>query len=81
MPNRQPRGWWWDWSNVRTPSREEHNWAWGMLAVCVAMVVAGILIGGTASGILIVGSTIPLLIWAYLERGTAPPGSRKSGFN
>jgi hypothetical protein len=52
-----------------------------MLAVCVAMVVAGILIGGTASGILIVGSTIPLLIWAYLERGTAPPGSRGSGFN
>jgi hypothetical protein len=75
MLDRPPRGWWWDWTNVRTPSRSVHRWARLMLALCVALVVAGALIGGTASGILIVGSVIPLLVWAYLERGTAPPGS------
>jgi hypothetical protein len=50
-----------------------------MLALCIAMVVAGFLLGGTALAILIVSSVVPLLIWAYLERGTAPPGSRGMG--
>ena len=65
----------WDWTNVRTPTKRERKWARFMLALCLAFVVAGAIIGGTAGVVLIVSATIPLLVWAYLERGTAPPGS------
>jgi hypothetical protein len=75
MANQQPGEGWWDYTNARTPTQRERTWARLMMGLCVTLVVAGVLIGGTAAAVLIVSATIPLLVWAYLERRTAPPGS------
>jgi 4-hydroxybenzoate polyprenyltransferase len=75
MADRPPRQGWSDWTNVRTPSKREHRWAGVMLVLCLALAVAGAVVGGTAGLVLIVAALIPLLIWAYLERRTALPGA------
>ncbi|MDP8942701.1 MAG: hypothetical protein M3N16_01045 [Actinomycetota bacterium] len=59
--------------DTRTPTAGERRWARLAGTLAIVLAIAGVAVGGEASGILLVVACGPFLLWAYLLRGSLPP--------